>query len=124
MVQSYAKGYRGERELLYILSGMGYMVIRAPRSGRIGLPSPDVIAAKNGALVVIECKSREGAFTVEQDQIAQLKEWQEKAMAKAYVAWKVSHQGWLFLRLADVEANKGNIGKKFAAEKGISIDEI
>ncbi len=124
MVHSYAKGYRAERGLVHELSKRGYMTIRAPRSGRIGLPSPDVIAAKDGSILVIECKSREGAFTVEQEQLEQLKEWQNKAMAKAYVAWKVARKDWLFLRLADVEANKGNIGKKFAAEKAISIHEI
>lgn len=124
MVHKYAKGYRSERELVHTLSKMGYMVVRTPRSGRINLASPDVIAAKNGVLIVIECKSRAEAFTVPQDQLAELKEWQDKAGAKAYIGWKISHKGWFFLRLADVAGNNGNVGKKFAAEKAISINDI
>lgn len=124
MVHKYAKGYRAERSLVHTLSRLGYMVVRTPRSGRINLASPDIIAAKNGALIVIECKSREEAFTVPQDQLAELKEWQDKAGAKAYVGWKISRKGWFFLKLADVISNNGNVGKKFIAEKSIGIDEL
>jgi Holliday junction resolvase len=124
MVKSYSKGYRGEREMVYKLATLGYMVVRTPRSGRISLASPDIIAAKDGRLIVIECKSREEAFKIEKDGLAQLLEWQNKAGARAYVAWKISRKGWKFLHLRDVLANNGNIGKKFAAEKGIEIHEI
>ncbi|MBI5331962.1 MAG: hypothetical protein HZB65_00145 [Candidatus Aenigmarchaeota archaeon] len=122
MVRCYSKGYSAEREILYKLSGMGWMVIRAPRSGRIGLASPDVVAAKNGKIVVIECKSRAEAFTVPVEQLAELDEWVEKAGAVAYIGWKISRKGWTFLKLDDVKQNKGNIGKKFAAEKGMNMD--
>lgn len=124
MTRSYAKGYRAENEMVHTLSKMGYMVIRAPRSGRIDLPSPDIIAAKHGKLLVIECKSRNGAFTVPLDQLDQLREWRDKAGAHAYVGWKISRKGWTFLHLDDVYANNGNVGKKFAAEKGVGIDAI
>jgi Holliday junction resolvase len=124
MVQKYAKGYRGERELVHTLSKMGYMTIRAPRSGRINLPSPDIIAAKGGRLIVIECKSRASAFTVPPEQLQELKEWEEKAGAKPYIGWKIARKGWIFLHLKDVYENRGNVGKKFAEEKGIGIGEI
>ncbi len=124
MVRSYAKGYSAERELVHTLSKIGYMVIRAPRSGSINLASPDIIAAKHGKLLVIECKSRKGAFSVPIEQLDELKEWRDKAGATAYVAWKISRKGWTFLRLDDVYANRGNVGKKFAAEKGLPIESI
>ena len=124
MVRSYSKGYRGERELVHTLSKMGYMTIRAPRSGRIGLDSPDVIAAKDGRLIVIECKSRMNAFTIQPEQLAELESWITKARATAYIGCKIHRKGWKFLKYDDVVANKGHIGKKFIAEKGISIDEI
>ena len=124
MVKKYAKGYRSERELVHLLAKMGYMTIRAPRSGRIGLPSPDIIAAKQGRLLVIECKSRKEAFTVPQDQIQELREWEEKAGAIPYIGWKISRKGWTFLHLKDVAENKGNIGKAFAEEKGFAMDKI
>ena len=124
MVNAYRKGYVAEREMLYELAALGYMAVRTPRSGRISLPSPDIIAAKDGRLIVIECKSREEAFKIEKDGLEQLLEWQNKAGAKAYIAWKISRKGWKFLHLGDVLANNGNIGKKFAEQKGIKIHEI
>jgi Holliday junction resolvase len=124
MVRAYAKGYAAERSLVHELSGMGYMVLRAPRSGRINLPSPDVIAAKDGKLIVIECKSRAEAFTVPPDQIQQLQEWQVKAGAVPYVAWKVSRKGWFFFHLKDIMENDGHVGKRFAEEKALGINSI
>jgi len=124
VVNPYRKGYVFEWRLMHKLYEMGYAVMRAPRSGRIGLPVPDIVAAKNGKLVVIECKSREGAFTLPKDQIAQLQEWEKRAGATAYVAWKLARKQPVFLRLNDVIDNGGNIGKKFLAEKGIGIDDI
>src|SRR3989344_2461624 len=120
MVKSYSKGYRSERSLVYLLAGLGYMAVRTPRSGRISLASPDIIAAKNGRLIVIECKAREEAFKIDNDQLGELHEWEKIGGAKAYVAWKVSRKEWKFLHLNDVVVNNGNIGKKFAEEKGIS----
>lgn len=124
MFSGYSKGARSERELVHTLSKMGYMTIRAPRSGRINLASPDVIAAKHGKLLVIECKFRKSAFTVPLEQLAELDEWVEKAGAIAYIGCKIARKGWKFLKLEDVKANHGNIGKKFIAEKGITIDLI
>ncbi len=124
MVDSYAKGYRAEWQLTHKLSEMGYMVVRTPRSGRIGLASPDIIAAKGGRLIVIECKSRKAAFTISIEQLDELKQWREKAGAIAYIGWKMSRKGWKFLHLDKVYENKGNVGKKFAEEHGIEIDKI
>lgn len=123
-MRTYSKGYRGERELVHILSKMGYMVVRTPRSGRINLASPDIIAAKDGRLIVIECKSHARGFQISQEQLQELKEWEEKALAKAYVGWKISRKGWLFLTLRDVVENGGNVGKRFIEEKGVMIENI
>lgn len=124
MVKRYAKGYRSERELIYRLSELGFMVVRTPRSGRISLASPDVIAIRSGKIIVIECKSRASAFSVPQDQIDGLYEWEEKAGASAYVGWKISRFGWRFLKLGDVVANNGNVGKRLIEEKGINIENL
>lgn len=124
MSASYRKGYMGEYTLVHELSKLGFMVVRTPRSGRIGLASPDVIAAKSGRLIVIECKSRKEGFKVPQDQLNQLKEWEAKAGAKPYVAWKMTRKGWFFLNVDDVISNNGNVGKKFVAEKSVGIEMI
>jgi Holliday junction resolvase len=100
------------------------MVVRTPRSGRISLASPDIIAAKNGKLIVIECKSREKGFQIPPEQLQELKQWEERAGAKAYIALKINRKGVFFLNLEDVMGNGGNIGKKFVEEKSFGIDMI
>lgn len=124
MVHCYRKGYAAERSLVHTLAKIGYMVVRTPRSGRINLASPDVIAAKDGRLIVIECKSRAKGFKVYGEQLDELKQWEEKAKATAYVGWKIARKGWLFLTLADVVGNNGNVGKKFIEEKGIALENL
>jgi len=124
MVRKYSKGYRSERELLFLLHDKGYMVIRAPHSGSINLASPDIIAAKDGKLIVIECKSRKAAFTVPKEQLDELQEWVDKAKASAYIGWKITRKGWTFLDLNIVVKNNGNIGMKFAEEHGKGIDAL
>jgi Holliday junction resolvase len=124
MVRSYAKGATAERELVHTLSKLGYMTIRAPRSGRIDLPSPDVIAVKDGKVLVFEVKFRESAFTVRPEQLQELVEWRDKAKATTYLACKISRRGWKFLHLHDVLANNGNVGKKFLEAKGVGIETI
>lgn len=123
MVKRYRKGYVAELSLVHKLSEIGYMAIRAPRSGRITIPSPDIVAVKNGRLIVIECKSRKAAFTVPEEQLDELKKWVSNG-AKAYIGWKIARKGWGFLKLDDVIKNRGNVGKKFAARNAITIDEL
>ncbi|MBI2233382.1 MAG: hypothetical protein HYU56_05685 [Candidatus Aenigmarchaeota archaeon] len=123
MVHSYKKGYSRELQLVHLLSSKGYMVVRTPRSGRINLASPDIIALKNGRITVIECKAHEEAFKVDGEQLDELKQWQD-AGASAYVAWKLARKDWIFLHLHDVVGNSGNIGKKFAFEKGLKLEDI
>ena len=123
-MSSYTKGYSAELELLHTLYDRGWAVLRAPRSGRVGVAAPDLVAIKNSRVIVIECKSRVGAFTVEADQIGQLKEWQKRTGADAYVGWKVSRKGWFFFTVEDVIANGGHLGKKFLTEKAILIDKV
>ncbi len=123
MVKKYRKGYIAELGLVHKLSEMGYMTIRAPRSGRINIASPDVVAVKNGKIIVIECKSRKDGFNVKKEQLNELKKWSQ-AGAKAYIGWRLMRKGWLFLKLSDVIKNKGNVGKKFAKEYGITMEEL
>jgi Holliday junction resolvase len=119
MVHSYRKGYAKELQLTHTLAKRGYMAVRMPRSGRM----PDIIALKNGKILAIECKAREAAFKIEAEQLAELKQWQA-AGAEAYIAWKLARKEWVFLRLEDVEQRNGNVGKGFAAEKGLGIEKV
>ena len=124
MVHKYKKGYRGENELVHMLSQKGFMTIRAPRSGRINLPSPDVIAVKSGKVYAIECKSRKDGFKISPGQIEELKQWEEKGGSETYIAWKIAYKGWFFIPLKKVVENNGNVGKKFCSENGIPFSEM
>lgn len=121
MSRNYQKGYRGENELVHILSEMGFMVLRAPRSGRINLPSPDIIAVKPGKVYAIECKSRKEGFKVPPEQLEELRQWEERGGAEAYIAWKISYRGWFFIPLKKVVENNGNVGKGFCSEFGKTL---
>ena len=124
MVSHYKKGYRAENELQHKLSKMGWCVIRAPGSGKISLPSPDLIAAKKGEIIVIECKSVKNAFRIENDQLNQLKKWEKIGGAKAYIAWKISRGGWKFFFLSDVCENQGRMNKKLIQDKAFDIGKL
>ena len=124
MTRSYRKGYSAELELTHKLSKLGFMAIRAPRSGRINIASPDIVAVKDGRIFVIECKSHAKGFKIDGEQLQQLREWQDKGKAAAYIGWKMSRKGWSFLSLADVEKNNGNVGKKFIQEKGMKLEAL
>ncbi|MEM7816302.1 MAG: Holliday junction resolvase Hjc [Candidatus Aenigmatarchaeota archaeon] len=120
----YMKGYLGERELLYKLYDKGYVVLRSPRSGRIGLPTPDIVAIKKSKVYAIECKSRNIAFVVPKEQLNQLKEWVEKAGARAYIAWKIPRKGWKFISLEDAIKNNGRISNRFCNLVGKNFEDI
>jgi Holliday junction resolvase len=122
-IKAYRKGYTGERELVYRLYEKGYMVLRSPRSGRISLPTPDIIAIKKGKIFVIECKSRKSGFKIYETQINQLREWVEKAGAKAFVAWKITREGWKFIPLEEIIKNEGNVGKEFCNRVGLDFEK-
>ena len=111
MVKTYRKGYMAERELVHKLYGFGYAVMRAPRSGRINLPMPDIIAIKNSKILIIECKCRGDAFSIPKEQIAELDEWIKRTSGTGYIAWKITRRWWFFIGLEKVKENRGNVNK-------------
>lgn len=124
MVKQYRKGYMAERQLVHTLAEKGFMVVRTPHSGSISLASPDVIAAKDGRLIVVECKAHAKGFQIDSEQLNELSLWKERAKAEVYIAWKMTRKGWHFMHLNDVMENKGNVGKRFAEEKSFSLEKM
>jgi len=124
MVKKYRKGYVAERELMHRLYGLGWAVMRAPHSGSMSIASPDIVAIKQGKVIVIECKSRAAGFTISKEQLEDLAEWEKRAGAIAFVGWKIAHKGWFFFRLGDVKNNNGNVGKKLLQEKGFPLNDL
>ena len=82
------------------------------------------IRTKDGRVIFFEVKFRASAFTISKDQLEELTQWKNVGGAHTYIGCKIARKGWKFLHLHDVIANNGNIGKKFIAEKGFSIENI
>lgn len=123
-MKSYRKGYAAENELVHMLYDKGFAVLRAPRSGRVSIPSPDIVALKSSRVLIIECKSHKGGFAVPKEQMEQLREWERRSGGLAYIAWKVAYKGWFFIKLNVVENNRGNVNKRMLAAHGVHFDEF
>jgi Holliday junction resolvase len=112
----YNKGANAERELIHTLSDKGFAVLRVAGSGVSPLPSPDVVALKNGRILAIECKAWKGAhlaipIVTMNDEV----NWAKTAGAEFFVAWKIPREGWLFFKFEHFH----NAGKNFM----ISLEE-
>ncbi len=123
-MKTYRKGYMAENQLVHILYERGWAVMRAPRSGKISIPSPDIVAIKGGRVVIIEVKSRSAGFQIRKEQLDEMREWVLRSGGEGYVALKLPYKGWRFLKLDDVAANGGNVGKKFLSEKSVDMNAI
>jgi Holliday junction resolvase len=103
----YSKGARAERELLEILKGKGYMVVRAAGSG-VNSISPDLIAVKNGKVYAFECKFWDrNNLSLEKDKILYLKEIQKQGVI-SFVAWKIPRLGWFLIEPKEFKEQKKN----------------
>ncbi|MDD4250618.1 MAG: Holliday junction resolvase Hjc [Candidatus ainarchaeum sp.] len=94
----YNKGANAERELIKILDGLGFAVLRVAGSGVNPLPCPDVVALFKGKIIAFECKARKGKYLpIAKEQLDEEIGWANKAGADFVVAWKVPNKGWLFV---------------------------
>ncbi len=123
-MKTYRKGYMAENQLVHILYERGWAVMRAPRSGKISIPSPDIVAIKGGRVVIIEVKSRSAGFQIRKEQLDEMREWVLRSGGEGYVALKLPYKGWRFLKLDDVINNKGNVGKAFLEEKYLELEDV
>jgi len=106
----YNKGANAERELIHILHDKGFAVLRVAGSGVSPLPSPDVVALKNGRIIAIECKAWKGKYlAIPTETFNDEVNWAKIAGAEFFVGWKVPHKGWFFVQSSDFN----NAGKNF-----------
>ncbi|MFN3268099.1 MAG: Holliday junction resolvase Hjc [Zestosphaera sp.] len=104
VVKSRSKGYRAERELVHTLWRLGFAVMRAPASGaRIKKAEyPDVVAIMKGRVAVFEVKSRASSsgLYIELEQIKKLIDFAERAGGTPYIAIKIPHKEWKFIKIS------------------------
>ncbi len=123
----YNKGANAERELIKILDNMGFAVLRVAGSGVNPIPCPDVVALKNGKIIAFECKAKKGEYlAIKLEQMDEEVEWAKKAGASFVVAWKVPHNGWLFIKPENFRKTDKFYMLKldFAQKIAIKIDEL
>ncbi len=86
----YKKGYNFERKIKLELEADGWKVIR---SG--GSKKPDMVAARNGKIVIIECKiTKKNKVYLECDEVENLKDVAEHFGAECMYAVKTIREKW------------------------------
>lgn len=122
-----AKGSNAERELLLMMFKEGFGVSRVAGSGSSQLPTPDIIACKNGACVAIECKTKSGEYlNIRPEQVEELKIWEGMAGFPAFVAWRLGKDKWYFISYKDLNKTKKaySIKKEEIMEKGMNFERF
>lgn len=116
------KGSNAERELIHKFWANGFGAIRSAGSGSMKYPSPDILVAKNGRVIAIECKVTQNLYKYfEKREINDLKEFSKFFNAEPYVAVKFKGEGWFFLRIDRLKEK----GKSFMIDlelaKGVGV---
>jgi len=123
----YDKGANAERELLYLFAERGFSVVRSAGSGKIDLPTPDIVAMSPKNKYAIECKAQAGAYlNIKNEQMFELIKWAKNARINLCIAWKITSKGWRFLKLGQFKQNKKGflISKDDALENGLSLEDF
>ena len=91
----YKKGYKFERDLKLNLEKDGWEVIR---SG--GSKKPDLVAAKNGKIIIIECKatSKNNVY-LDKAEVDNLKKVAKAFRGESMFAIKQKNKGWTLVTL-------------------------
>ncbi|MDO8642305.1 MAG: Holliday junction resolvase Hjc [Candidatus Woesearchaeota archaeon] len=127
-----AKGTRAERELLHLFwKTERFVVMRAPASGAIKYPCPDLLVGNHERKLAIECKSPgvpTQYFTGK--EIADLRSFSTIFGAEPWVAIRFSpglKPEWYFVSIEDLNPTDGGnfvVTLAAAQRKGLLFDEI
>jgi len=121
-----SKGYRFERELVHMLWKRGFAAIRAPASGSISYPTPDIIAGNGRRYIAIEVKMRANLpVYISREDVENLAKFSKVFGAEPFIAVRIANEGWRFLCLDDLKQTKN--GYKIDDEvfySGLEFDEL
>ncbi len=123
-----AKGTRSERELFRMFWENGWACLRTAGSGSTSFPAPDLIAGKNGRLLVIECKSGAGNYRyLDKKEVEELIFFAESFGAEAWIGARYDRIGWFFIparELASSGPNNFVVHLKHVSEKGKKFEDL
>ena len=106
-MRSYEKGVRFERALVHKFWKCGWSAIRSAGSGSVNLPVPDVIAMKDGKIILIECKSTHKDRLSLGKAIRSLSEFRKRSGGRAYLAIKFQGRGERFFDIDAISNRNG-----------------
>lgn len=116
--KSRVRGFQKERELVRKLWEEGFACMRAPASGAKVRKSvqPDIIAARNNLIFVMEVKTRRSdkAIYIEKEKIDKLAEWANRAGTNALpliAVYTSREHGWRFVPINKLECTEGGYYK-------------
>ena len=111
----YERGANFERDLVSLFWGHGWAAVRSAGSGTTSNPTPDVIAAKDGVVVAVECKTTRKDRLSLGAAIKALKRYSEVAGVKGYIAIKFLREEPRFYDIVNCASRKNQtISKKDA----------
>ncbi|MFC1690947.1 Holliday junction resolvase Hjc [Nanoarchaeota archaeon] len=127
-----SKGTNAERELIHMLWAEGFACMRAPSSGAIKYPCPDIIAGNLIRKLAIECKATRNAKQyLTKKEIGELKEFSLIFGTESWVGVRfdksVDDNSWYFMNLEDLDKTEGEnfvISLDSAKRKGLLFEEL
>ncbi|MCE4621267.1 MAG: Holliday junction resolvase [Desulfurococcales archaeon] len=123
------RGTRAENELASLLWDLGYAVMRGPASGS-GVRrrfQPDLIAIKNGKIIVFEVKyaNKEKPLYIESSRALALTDFSSRAGAfLTLIAVKVKGLGWRFHAIDSLVPTRGGNFKIERPERGLKLRDL
>lgn len=128
-----SKGINAERELLHKFWANGFIAMRAPGSGAIKYPCPDLLAGNALRKLAIECKTTcSDKQYISSEQIDDLKKFASIFAAEPWVAVRFSlnmsdSSGWYFISMDDLKETEGKnyvVSLAMAKARGLLFDEM
>ena len=122
-----SKGTNAERELIHKLWAKGYASIRSAGSGSMKYPSPDILSAKEGRVLAIECKvTKNKSKYFEEKEIDDLKTFAKIFGAIPYIAIKFKGEDWFFMMVNELKRTEKSymINIELAKNKGFLFEQI
>lgn len=123
-----SKGIHAERELLHLFWNAGFVALRAPASGAIRYPCPDLLAGSLTRKLAIECKAT-GAWCVyiSTEQIESLRCFGAIFGAECWVGVRFDKLEWHFIAIDDLVKTRGGnhvVSREHAKTRGLLFEEL
>jgi len=124
-----SKGSRAERELLHMFWETGkWAALRAPGSGSMPRPCPDVLAGNGKRYIAVECKSiKADRKYFDKKEIDDLIEFSRLFGAEPWIGMRFDNMKWYFLKIEELGSSKGGMAyasKELVMKKGLTFEEL